>query len=44
MGCTMSEEEKASLERSKMIEKSLKEDGLMASKGNLLLLFQHLHL
>jgi guanine nucleotide-binding protein G(o) subunit alpha len=38
MGCTMSQEERAALERSKMIEKNLKEDGIMAAKDIKLLL------
>ncbi|ELT95086.1 hypothetical protein CAPTEDRAFT_120382 [Capitella teleta] len=38
MGCTMSAEERAALERSKAIEKNLKEDGLQAAKDIKLLL------
>lgn len=38
MGCTMSQEERAALERSKMIEKNLKEEGILASKDIKLLL------
>lgn len=38
MGCTMSQEERAALERSKMIEKNLKEDGIQAAKDIKLLL------
>lgn len=38
MGCTMSQEERAALERSRMIEKNLKEDGLQAAKDIKLLL------
>jgi GTPase SAR1 family protein len=38
MGCTMSQEERAALERSKMIEKNLKEDFVHASKDIKLLL------
>lgn len=38
MGCTMSQEERAALERSKQIEKNLKEDGLQAAKDIKLLL------
>lgn len=30
----MSQEERSALERSKMIEKNLKEDGLIAAKGS----------
>lgn len=38
MGCTMSAEERAALERSRKIEKNLKEDGLQAAKDIKLLL------
>ncbi|OUC47578.1 g-protein alpha subunit [Trichinella nativa] len=38
MGCTMSAEERAALERSRQIEKNLKEDGLQAAKDIKLLL------
>ena len=38
MGCTMSQEERAALERSRMIEKNLKEDGMQAAKDIKLLL------
>ena len=38
MGCTMSAEERAAMERSKQIEKNLKEDGLQAAKDIKLLL------
>ena len=38
MGCTMSAEERAAVERNKQIEKSLKEDGLQAQKDIKLLL------
>ncbi|XP_074646683.1 guanine nucleotide-binding protein G(o) subunit alpha isoform X2 [Tubulanus polymorphus] len=38
MGCTMSADERAALERSKQIEKNLKEDGLQAAKDIKLLL------
>lgn len=38
MGCTMSAEERAALERSKAIEKNLKEDGIQAAKDIKLLL------
>ena len=38
MGCTMSAEERAALERNKQIEKNLKEDGLQAAKDIKLLL------
>ena len=38
MGCTMSAEERAALERSKQIEKNLKEDGIQAAKDIKLLL------
>uniref|UniRef100_A0A8C4NLT2 Guanine nucleotide-binding protein G(o) subunit alpha n=1 Tax=Eptatretus burgeri TaxID=7764 RepID=A0A8C4NLT2_EPTBU len=38
MGCTLSAEERAALERSKQIEKNLKEDGLTAAKDVKLLL------
>ena len=38
MGCTMSAEDRAALERSKQIEKNLKEDGIQAAKDIKLLL------
>jgi guanine nucleotide-binding protein G(o) subunit alpha len=38
MGCTMSAEERAALERSRQIEKNLKEDGIQAAKDIKLLL------
>ncbi|XP_073461598.1 guanine nucleotide-binding protein G(o) subunit alpha isoform X2 [Aquarana catesbeiana] len=38
MGCTLSAEERAALERSKQIEKNLKEDGITAAKDVKLLL------
>lgn len=38
MGCTLSAEERAALDRSKAIEKNLKEDGLTAAKEVKLLL------
>ncbi|KAG8563246.1 hypothetical protein GDO81_015989 [Engystomops pustulosus] len=38
MGCTLSAEERAALERSKQIEKNLKEDGISAAKDVKLLL------
>lgn len=38
MGCTLSAEERAALERSKAIEKNLKEDGISAAKDVKLLL------
>ena len=38
MGCTMSAEERQALERSKQIEKNLKEDGIQAQKDIKLLL------
>lgn len=38
MGCTMSAEEKLAMERSKAIEKGLKEDGQQAAKDIKLLL------
>lgn len=38
MGCTMSAEDRAALERSKAIEKNLKEDGIQAAKDIKLLL------
>uniref|UniRef100_A0A668UFI3 Uncharacterized protein n=1 Tax=Oreochromis aureus TaxID=47969 RepID=A0A668UFI3_OREAU len=38
MGCTLSAEERAALDRSKAIEKNLKEDGLVAAKDVKLLL------
>ncbi|KAG2467887.1 GNAI3 protein, partial [Polypterus senegalus] len=38
MGCTLSAEDKAAVERSKMIDKNLKEDGEKASKEVKLLL------
>jgi len=43
MGCTMSADERAAMERSKAIEKNLKEDGLQAAKDiKLLLLGEYL--
>lgn len=44
MGCTMSAEERAALERSRQIEKNLKEDGLAAAKDIKLLLLGKLFL
>lgn len=38
MGCTLSAEERAALDRSKAIEKNLKEDGMVAAKDVKLLL------
>lgn len=38
MGCTTSAEERAALQRSKQIEKNLKEDGIQAAKDIKLLL------
>lgn len=38
MGCTMSAEDRAAMERSKAIEKNLKEDGIQAAKDIKLLL------
>lgn len=38
MGCTQSAEERAAMERSKAIEKNLKEDGMQAAKDIKLLL------
>lgn len=38
MGCTLSAEERAALDRSKAIEKNLKEDGVVAAKDVKLLL------
>lgn len=38
MGCTLSAEERAALDRSKAIEKNLKEDGMTAAKDVKLLL------
>ncbi|KAI0217895.1 Guanine nucleotide-binding protein G(o) subunit alpha [Lamellibrachia satsuma] len=38
MGCTMSQEERLAMERSKQIEKNLKEDGMQAAKDIKLLL------
>lgn len=38
MGCTLSAEERAALDRSRAIEKNLKEDGLVAAKDVKLLL------
>lgn len=38
MGCTLSAEERAALDRSKAIEKNLKEDGIVAAKDVKLLL------
>ena len=38
MGCTMSADERAAFERSKQIEKNLKEDGIQAAKDIKLLL------
>lgn len=43
MGCSMSAEERQALERNKIIEKALKEDGVQAAKDiKLLLLGQQL--
>jgi len=42
MGCSMSAEERQALERNKVIEKALKEDGVQAAKDiKLLLLGTH---
>ena len=38
MGCSMSAEERQALERNKVIEKALKEDGVQAAKDIKLLL------
>ncbi|GFO14215.1 guanine nucleotide-binding protein g(o) subunit alpha [Plakobranchus ocellatus] len=38
MGCTLSAEERAAMERSKAIEKNLKEDGMQAARDIKLLL------
>lgn len=38
MGCTLSAEERAALDRSRAIEKNLKEDGISAAKDVKLLL------
>lgn len=38
MGCTLSAEERAALDRSRAIEKNLKEDGMVAAKDVKLLL------
>lgn len=38
MGCTLSAEERQAMERSKAIEKNLKEDGVQAAKDIKLLL------
>lgn len=38
MGCTLSAEERSAVERSKQIEKGLKEDGIQAAKDIKLLL------
>lgn len=38
MGCTMSQEQRIAYERSKAIEKNLKEDGIQAAKDIKLLL------
>lgn len=38
MGCTTSAEERAAIQRSKQIEKNLKEDGIQAAKDIKLLL------
>ncbi|KAK6185507.1 hypothetical protein SNE40_007725 [Patella caerulea] len=38
MGCTLSAEERVAMERSKAIEKNLKEDGIQAAKDIKLLL------
>lgn len=38
MGCTLSAEEREAMERSRAIEKNLKEDGVMAAKDVKLLL------
>lgn len=42
MGCSVSAEERQALERNKVIEKSLKEDGLQAAKDIKLLLLGEL--
>lgn len=45
MGCTLSAEERAALDRSKAIEKNLKEDGITAAKDvKLLLLGKNLYI
>ena len=44
MGCTMSAEERSAMERSKQIEKNLKEDGLQAAKDIKLLLLGKNHI
>ena len=44
MGCTMSAEERAAMERSKQIEKNLKEDGIQAAKDIKLLLLGKINL
>jgi len=47
MGCSMSAEERQALERNKIIEKALKEDGVQAAKDIKLLLlgkyYEHAH-
>jgi len=49
MGCSMSAEERQALERNKVIEKALKEDGIQAAKDIKLLLlgtcvmYRHCH-
>lgn len=43
MGCTLSAEERQAMERSKAIEKNLKEDGLQAAKDVKLLLLGAAH-
>jgi guanine nucleotide-binding protein G(o) subunit alpha len=45
MGCSLSADDRAALDRSKQIEKSLKEDGMQAAKDiKLLLLGMYLKL
>jgi len=44
MGCSLSADDRAALERNRQIEKELKEDGLQAAKDiKLLLLGSHRH-
>lgn len=44
MGCTVSAEDKAAAERSKMIDKNLREDGEKAAREVKLLLLGRLHI
>jgi len=44
MGCSMSAEERQALERNKIIERALKEDGVQAAKDIKLLLLGKMHI